>query len=88
MVDAPKSGADDALFLCREDLHEYLGFVRLHAEAAQLHIDAADDVGMRYSMQRMIAYVKAAAATGNDIARIRNEADEKRPPSDTGAAAA
>jgi hypothetical protein len=49
--------------LLRELAHESCGFVILYAEAAQRFCEAGDDVGLRYSMRSLVAYVRAAAQT-------------------------
>jgi len=57
---------------CRAAIFESLGHIRLFAEAAQLHLEAGDDHGARYSVGKMIAHVKVAARTADDLEAIHS----------------
>ncbi len=88
MRDAPN---DDIIISpeaqCFENIHEQMGFVIISAEIVQRCCELGDAAATLYQLNRMACAFRAAGASYADIARIRNEVVEKRPPSDIGAVA-
>ena len=63
----------------RENAHEICGFVRLEAENAQnYYCEKGDDVSRSYSMRSLVAYVRAAAQT---CQQLRTERERLLTPS-------
>jgi hypothetical protein len=61
------------LELLREAVHEACGFIRLHAEACQLLVEACDDAGLLHSFGRLVFYTKHAARIGNELRELLKE---------------
>jgi hypothetical protein len=59
----------------RENMHELCGFLRLYAENAQNFAEAADDIGLGYSIAKAVAYAKAMDDLGQ---LLREECDRLR----------
>jgi hypothetical protein len=45
---------------CREDIAEYLGFVKLYGNIGQEFANADDDAGLRYALSKLRAYERCA----------------------------
>ncbi len=43
---------------CREDIGEYLGFVKLYSNIGQEFADAGDDAGLDYALRNLRAYAR------------------------------
>lgn len=59
------------LELLRDACFENLGFVRLFAEAAQLHVQGGDDAGLVHSVSMAAAHFRAMCLHAKEIETIR-----------------
>lgn len=61
----------------REYIHEMVGMVMIHAGLVQTYAEIRDDIGMRYAMRRLVAYVKAATGACNDMEKLKKSMGDK-----------
>jgi hypothetical protein len=57
----------------REFIGECLTMVRVQAELGEQYCGIGDDIGLEYSIRRLVAYTKAAPATLADLREMKRE---------------
>jgi hypothetical protein len=57
----------DSLDQLREFIAESLAMARINAELGETHACIRDDVGLEYSVRRLVAYVRAALQSLTDL---------------------
>jgi hypothetical protein len=67
---SPQCAREQAALL-REFIHENAGFVRIQADLAQTYAELGDDAGLRYALRKLVAHVKAATSSFNDLVTLR-----------------
>jgi hypothetical protein len=57
----------------REFIGECLAMTRVQAELGEAYCSIGDDIGLEYSIRRLVAYTKAALATLADLREMKRE---------------
>jgi len=60
----------------RAFIGEHLEFVLRYGDAARLFVEMGDDVGLEYSVRKLIEYVKVIASSTSDILK-ENQAEKR-----------
>jgi hypothetical protein len=72
----PRAVREAKLELLREAIFENLGAVSHFAETARLLIEVRDDAGMAHSVKMGAHHYRAAAATVNELSKLKAEAGQ------------
>jgi hypothetical protein len=64
--------------MLREVVIEHLQLVALHAHLGIGHAEAGDDLGLSYSVRRLVAYVRVVVTTAADLAERRQPEGGRR----------
>jgi hypothetical protein len=59
-------------------IHERLGFLRAHAEVAQIECDVGDLIAVGYALKRATVELKAAIGTFNELLEEKRKIEARR----------
>jgi hypothetical protein len=72
----PRAVREVRLELLREAIGEQAGFIQIQGELVQTFAAIGDDAGITYALKRLVAHVRAAAQTANELTAFKMEAGQ------------